>query len=81
MQRLGQLLYVIYATACGYPKGGRGMDFGLADFARATCGAMSSARCVEIFDHLGPVQRRRVDALAPLARHAGGAGHRRTVGR
>ena len=72
MQRLGQLLYVIYATACGYPKGGRGMDFGLADFARATCGAMSSARCVEIFDHLftraagmARKRRQRVDA-APL---------------
>ena len=72
MQRLGQLLYVIYATACGYPKGGRGMDFGLADFARATCGALSSARCVEIFDHLftraagmARKRRQRVDA-APL---------------
>jgi len=42
------------------------------DFARATCGAMSSARCVEIFDHLftraagmARKRRQRIDA-APL---------------
>lgn len=72
MARLGKLLYVIYVIACGHPAGGRGDDFGFSDFARATCGVMSSARCVEILEHLftraaglARKRRQRADA-APL---------------
>ena len=50
MQRLGQLLFVIYTTACGHPAGDRGTDYGLGDLARATCGTMSAPKCIEIFD-------------------------------
>ena len=72
MQRLGQLIMVVYVTACCHPKGDRGPDFGLGDLARAVSGSMSSAKCVEIFDHLftraaglARKRRQRPDA-APL---------------
>ena len=71
MQRLGQLLFVIYTTACGHPAGDRGTDYGLGDLARATCGTMSAPKCIEIFDYLftraaGAARKRRhrADAAA-----------------
>ena len=70
MGRLGEILYDVYVTGCGFPHGDRGKDFGLKDFARACVGIMDEAKCIETFDHLFTLaatagKRRRQKGGAP----------------